>query len=63
MKTFYAAALLAASASAVQLNTSYDELAQICSASQESSAKATNMAEGASYVATDASTITDTDCE
>ena len=62
MKTFFAAALLAASASAVQLNTCYDELAQIA-AFKDDSAKATNLAEGATYVGTDTTTITDADCE
>ena len=64
MKTHFFAALLAAGISAVNLQTydaHFNQFAQI--AEEEAGKKATSLAEGASYVATDAKTITDAACE
>ncbi len=64
MKAHFFAALLAAGISAVNLqdyDAHFNQFAQI--AEEETSKKATSLAEGASYVATDAKTITDAACE
>ena len=63
MKTnFFAAAMIAAGVSAVSLQT-YDNFNQFAQIEDDSTTKANSLAEGASYVPTDAKTITDAACE